>query len=115
MEPISLDQIGNLNFAGTAGEQISLDKAIAWTATYQENHAGGLKSVFFSTTVFKQLFSQQGATGIRIYNATDSEGKDCFVLVGATQDGDLTEGQSIVFDKGNCCPDTCINSLLNHG
>ena len=70
--------------------------------------------MFFSTDVFEALSKQDGATGIRIYNAINSEGKECFVLVGATVDGDLTREQNIAVDKGQGCPDICVISPLNH-
>lgn len=98
----------------TVGERISFDKAEAWTATYQTDHAGGLQSVFYSADVFLKLLRQEGATGIRIYNAINSEGKECFVLVGATEEGDLTEEHNFAFDKGQGCPDICVISSLTH-
>jgi S-adenosylmethionine:tRNA-ribosyltransferase-isomerase (queuine synthetase) len=108
----SASSFNNPESADTFGEEISLEKAVAWTGTYQENHSGGLRAAFFSATVFQQLLKQYGTTGIRIYNATNSEGQDCFVLVGATEDGDLTKG--LIFDKGNVCPNACVTSVLNH-
>ncbi|MBO0360206.1 hypothetical protein J0X19_19750 [Hymenobacter sp. BT186] len=98
----------------TVGAQISMQEAIDWTKTYQADHKGQLKAVYFSADVFQTLLKQYGADGIRIYNATDDQGKDCFVLVGATATGDLTEGQALVYDKGQSCPDTCAVSPLNH-
>jgi hypothetical protein len=100
--------------ADTAGEEISIDEAKAWTAAYQEVHPEGLKSVFFSASVFQKLFEQTNATGIRIYNATRPDGQDCFILVGATEGNDLTDEGSRVFDKGRVCPDNCLDSPLNH-
>lgn len=100
--------------SNTVGEQISMQEAIDWTKTYQSEHEGQLKAVYFSADVFQALLKQHGADGIRIYNATNAEGRNCFVLVGATADEDLTEGQRIVYDKGSCCPDSCVSSPLNH-
>lgn len=102
-----------LNSQNVVGERISFVKAAAWTATYQNDHAGGLQSVFYSADVFLKLLRQDGATGIRIYNAINPDGKECFVLVGATEEGDLTEEHNLVFDKGQGCPDTCIVSSLS--
>ncbi|WP_375437093.1 hypothetical protein, partial [uncultured Hymenobacter sp.] len=90
------------------------EEAKTWTTTYQHHREGGLKSVFFSADVFQKLFLQDGATGIRIYNATNSEGQECFVLVGATEEGDLAEDNNIAFDKGQRCPEVCVISPLNH-
>ncbi|UOQ67337.1 hypothetical protein [Hymenobacter volaticus] len=101
-----------LNPQNTVGERISFEKAAAWTATYQNDHAGSLQSVFYSADVFLKLLRQEGATGIRIYNAINPEGKECFVLVGATEEGDLTEEHHFAFDKGQGCPDTCVISSL---
>lgn len=98
----------------TVGAQISMQEASDWTKTYQNHHQGQLKAVYFSADVFITLLKQAGADGIRIYNATNADGKDCFVLVGATADTDLTEGQDLVYDKGACCPDNCVSSPLNH-
>jgi hypothetical protein len=98
----------------TAGERISFKKAEAWTATYQSDHASGLQSMFYSADVFLKLLRQDGATGIRIYNAINADGKECFVLVGATEEGDLTAEHNFVFDKGQGCPDICIVSSLSH-
>lgn len=113
MEPMLSDSHTGV-LATTAGSVITMAEAVAWTGTYQATHPGGLKSVYFSADVFQALLKQTGAAGIRIYNATNSDGKNCFVLVGATADGDLAEGQDIAYDKGLCCPDTCITSPLNH-
>jgi hypothetical protein len=98
----------------TVGTQISMQEAIDWTKTYQSIHKGELKAVYFSADVFTDLLKQVGTDGIRIYNATDADGKDCFVLVGATAGTDLTEGRHLVYDKGNSCPDSCVSSPLNH-
>ncbi|WP_022823164.1 hypothetical protein [Hymenobacter norwichensis] len=98
----------------TVGAQISMQEASDWTKTYQDKHQGELKAVYFSADVFTALLKQAGADGIRIYNATDATGKDCFVLVGATASDDLTEGRHLVYDKGASCPDSCVSSPLNH-
>lgn len=112
--PLPASSVETTNTPQMVGEQISLSEATAWTATYQSNHKEQLKAVYFSADVFTKLLQQGGAEGIRIYLATNDEGKDCFVLVGATVDSDLTAGESKLFDKGNCCPDTCVSSPLNH-
>lgn len=98
----------------TVGAQISMQEAIDWTKTYQSDHQGRLKAVYFSADVFQTLLKQHGADGIRIYNATDTDGQDCFVLVGATATEDLTEEQNLVYDRGHRCPDGCVASVLNH-
>jgi hypothetical protein len=115
METYSFNSnLNEMSPSDTAGEQISIDEATTWTATYQEAHPEGLQSVFFSASVFRKLLEQTDATGIRIYNATRPNGQDCFVLVGATESSDLTDEGSRVFDKGRVCPDNCLESPLNH-
>ena len=117
MEPIVSDSpADNLDRKprNTVGSQISMPEANDWTKTYQDHHEGHLKAVYFSADVFQALLKQQGADGIRIYNATDADGKNCFVLVGATAASDLTEEQSLAYDRGQRCPDMCAVSPLNH-
>lgn len=95
----------------SAGEKITLAEATDWTKTYQSNHPGQLKAVYFSADVFTDLL-KQGGDGIRIYNATNDNGEDCFVLVSATANSDLTAER--IYDKGFPCPGTCVTSPLNH-
>jgi hypothetical protein len=95
----------------SVGEKITLAEATDWTKTYQSNHPDQLKAVYFSADVFID-FLKQGGDGIRIYNATNDNGEDCFVLVSATTDSDLTAEQ--IYDKGFCCPNACVPSPLNH-
>lgn len=98
----------------TVGEVITLTQAIAWTGTYQAEHAEGLRSVYFSADVFTDLLAASGAKGIRIYNANNGT-NDCFVLVAATEDTDLTGSEYKLYDKGTGCPGSCpVNSPLNH-
>ena len=117
MEPVLSDSLTDSldrNPKLIDGSQITMQEAIDWTKTYQSNHEEQLKAIYFSADVFQTLLKQPGADGIRIYNATNADGKDCFVLVGATVTGDLTEGKSVAYDKGRCCPSECIASPLNH-
>ena len=81
---------------------------------YQANHEGQLRAVYFSADVFHALLKQAGTEGICIYNATNDKGQDCFVLVGATSGCNLTEKQSVVYERGQHCPHQCVVSPLNH-
>ncbi|MDF7815277.1 hypothetical protein P1X16_28100 [Hymenobacter sp. YC55] len=101
--------------AETAGAAISLQEAIDWTRNYQARHQGHVKASYFRTDVFKTLINLPSASGIRIYNATNTQGHDCFVLVGATENRDLTAESDPVYDKGNTCggAENCpVDSLL---
>lgn len=97
---------------------ISLEDAIAWTGNYQSQHPNELRSVYFPKNVFEALLEPGSAKGIRIYLANSSptaDAVDTMILVGATEDSDLTtEGEYSLYDHGTGSPPCIISSPLSH-
>ncbi|MBD2715611.1 hypothetical protein KBK19_11235 [Microvirga sp. STR05] len=95
----------------SAGQQISLDQAVALTLNYRSHYPGSLRAVAYSAQGIQSLLSQEGCTGIRIYNATTDAGEDLFVLVGVDAAGhdQTTAG---LLDAAPRCPVWCAASVL---
>lgn len=93
------------------GQKISLQEAEAWTSTYRHNQPNGLRSVYFSSSVFQALINQPNAKGIRIYLANDGS-HDTMVLVSANEAADLTDPEYTLYDNGNCSPPFPVTSPL---
>ena len=102
----------------TSGSEIPLDDAVTWTGNYQADHAGKLRSVYFTSDVFQALMDQPGAKGIRIYlanSAATTETLDTMILVSATDSADLTTvGEYVLYDHGTGTPPCTVTSPLNH-
>ena len=93
------------------GRKISLQEAEAWTKMYRHNQPDGLRSVYFSSTVFQALINQPNAKGIRIYLANDGS-HDTMVLVSANEGADLTSPEYAVYQHGSCAPPNTVDSPL---
>ena len=98
------------NVAG-AGEEISMDQAISWTHNYRSQYPGGLRAVGYSAQSIQSLLSQEGCTGIRIYNATTDAGEDLYVLVGVDAAGH-DQTYAGLLDAAPRCPVWCAASAL---
>ncbi|MEK6510017.1 hypothetical protein [Myroides sp. C4067] len=97
-----------------SADQISLEKAVELTHSYQENNADLPKSYFIGTNKLNELLSQNGCIGVRIYPGLDkATNKVNLVLVGVDQEAeDLTNG--VIVDHLVICPPLCPkDSKLN--
>jgi hypothetical protein len=96
-----------------AGSIISLTTASGMTATFRKNFPNVTTAVHYTSNVYKDILSQKGCVGIRIYNAVDESGNMTNVLVGVDAKGnDLYNGK--IYDDGERCPPICsINNPLN--
>lgn len=95
-----------------AGSIITLADGSTMTASFRKSYPNATKAVMYSDTVYKDILSQTGCVGIRIYNAIDASGNMTNVLVGVDAKGnDLYNGK--VYDSGILCPTGCstINPL----
>lgn len=95
------------------GEVITLDQAINYTHTFQNNNPNTIKSFFAGINKINRIFGQDDCIGIRFYNGVDSvTGKNNLVLVGVNQNGeDITSG--VILEDLVTCPNYCPkNSAL---
>jgi|SRR5690554_1803460 len=96
-----------------SGEIISLDEAVHFTHSFQENNPDALKAFFVGTNNLKRIMEQDDCIGIRIYNGYDiTQNKTNPVLVGVDENGeDMTNG-IIVEHLAPCPPDCSKSSVL---
>ncbi len=92
-----------------AGSIITLADGSTMTASFRRSYPNATKAVMYSDTVYKDILSQAGCVGIRIYNAVDASGNMTNVLVGVDAKGnDLYNGK--VYDYGDRTPPTIVAS-----
>lgn len=92
-----------------AGSIITLADGSTMTASFRRSYPNATKAVMYSDTVYKDILSQTGCVGIRIYNAVDASGNMTNVLVGVDAKGnDLYNGK--IYDNGFLCPVNCSTS-----
>lgn len=95
-------------FDGTEGGQITLEQGADMTGKYRDNNPGKLKGHFFGKDILRNILSQEGCMGIRMYYAEDSKGEKALVIVGAdASENDMTE---LVADISMPCPSRCGSS-----
>lgn len=95
------------------GTVITLDEAINYTHTFQENTPDAIKSFFVGIDKINRILEQDDCIGIRIYNGKDEvTGKNNLVLVGVDKNGeDITQG--VILERLLTCPFHCPkNSVL---
>lgn len=95
------------------GEVITLDEAINYTHTFQENNPDAIKSFFAGINKINRILGQDDCIGIRFYNGEDPlTGKNNLVLVGVDKNGeDITQG--VILERLVTCPNYCPkNSVL---
>jgi len=96
-----------------SGEVISLDDAIDYTHTFQENNPDSIKAFFAGINKINHVLGQEDCIGIRFYSGLDPiTGIKNLVLVGVDQSGeDITGG--VIVEKLITCPSICpTNSAL---
>jgi len=89
------------------GEVISLDEAIKFTHSFQEQNPIQLKSFSVGAEKIKIILQQDDCVGVRIYNGYDLDtGQANLVLVGFNKDGeDITDG--VIVERLSPCPPDC--------
>lgn len=95
------------------GAVITLDEAVNYTHTFQENNPDGIKSFFVGIDKINRILGQDDCIGIRIYNGKDEvTEKNNLVLVGVDKNGeDIIQG--IILEHLAVCPPYCPkNSVL---
>lgn len=100
------------------GSFIGLEEAVEMTRTYQENHAGETKAVFYGISKIRELMAiRDDVMGVRAYFATDADGNHTLVVAAVDSDGrDIVNANAnVLLDFGDRCPMKCDNeSPLNH-
>lgn len=100
------------------GSFISLEEASEMTQTYQSNHEGKTKAVFYGRDRIGELLAvADDVMGVRAYFATNSDGDNTLVLAAVNSDGkDITNANAnVLLDFGDRCPMKCDDeSPLNH-
>lgn len=102
-----------MSINNNTGEVITLDEAIDFTHTFQDNNPDEIKSFFAGINKINRILGQDDCIGIRFYNGTDPvTGQNNLVLVGVDQNGeDITSG--VIVEKLITCPNFCPqNSAL---
>lgn len=91
----------------TYGEVITLEEAVEFTHTFQENNPDSIKAYTVSKDKLMLILEQEDCKGIRIYNGTDgNSSKNNLVLVGVDSTGeDMTEG--VILEDLSICPPHC--------
>lgn len=89
------------------GEVISLDQAIEFTHSYQEQNPNAIKAFFVGSDKVNSILEQENCMGIRMYNGYDVETQsNNLVLVGVDENGeDMTNG--VIVEHLNPCPPDC--------
>lgn len=96
-----------MSINNNTGEVITLDEAIDFTHTYQNNNPDEIKSFFAGINKINRILGQDDCIGIRFYNGENSTtGAKNLVLVGVDKDGeDITSG--VIVEYLTPCPKFC--------
>lgn len=91
-------------------EVITLDQAILYTHTFQENNPDSIKSFFAGIDKINRILEQENCIGIRFYNGYDTKfQKNNLVLVGVNEAGEDLAG-GIILEDLTPCPTDCPKS-----
>lgn len=90
-----------------AGEVISLDEAINFTHSYQNENPDAIKAFLVDVNQLNLITQQDGCVQIRIYKGYDTTTKtNNLVLVGVNEQGDdMTDG--VILERLLPCPPRC--------
>lgn len=99
-------------FNGAEGEMINPETAKRWVENYQRREPAGVKAEYFGGDKIKELLSQEGCVGLRIYYANDDYEGWRMILVGVDKDGRnlgpiAGDGKGMLLDGGLPCPPFC--------
>src|SRR5690606_13015757 len=95
------------------GEVITLDEAINYTHTFQENNPDAIKSFFAGINKINRILGQDDCIGIRVYNGEDPITGPTTLVSGAAAKKceDITQG--VILERLVTCPTHCPkNSVL---
>jgi len=102
-----------MSFNGNEGSVISLSDGSVLTKRYRDNNPDSGKGVFYGRAHIEAILAQSGCKGIRMYFATEADGSQTVVLVGADSNGD--DLLNVVIENGTKCPVTCgSTNVLNN-
>ncbi len=92
------------------GEVVTLDSAVNYTHSFQNENPEAIKSFFVGSEKLKSILKQEGCIGVRIYNGNDAAtNKENRVLVGVDASGeDISEG--VIVEHLEPCPKSCPKS-----
>lgn len=92
-------------FNGNEGGIITLQEGAAMTGKYRDENPNEIIAHFFGNDKLKQLMTQEGAVGLRMYYGIDEHGEKQLVLVAA--DADQNDLLDLVLDLSHPCPNWC--------
>jgi hypothetical protein len=106
------------DFDGSEGDPLDLGTAKKWAANYRAtlSDADEIQAHYFGFEIIKQILSQPGCVGIRMYYAIDDSGEKKLILVGVDSNGEnlMPSENGKTSDEGNIlgdyslpCPDYC--------
>lgn len=95
------------------GEVITLNEAINFTHSFQNENPNAIKSFFVGINKLNLILQQKGLMGLRIYNGLDTDtNTNNLVLVGVDEHGEDISNGVIVEELSACPPDCPKNSPL---
>ncbi|MEX1139017.1 MAG: hypothetical protein WEB33_09685 [Bacteroidota bacterium] len=98
-------------FTGNEQHQITTETALRYVANYHSMHGEQLTAGYMGRNIFEKILAQEGAVGIRIYNARLENGAPTYVIVGVDRNGnDLIGG--IIGEDILPCPPACGVAML---
>ncbi len=90
---------------GNEGEQITLDEAAELTGRYRAANPNEIQAHFIGMNTIKDITSQDGYMGIRIYHGLNANNSKEVVLVGVDANGD--DMLDVIVDRSSPCPNMC--------
>ena len=113
-----------VRFDGSEGDPIDLTTAKKWVANFRGSlkNAEDIQAHYFGHEIIKNILSQPGCVGIRMYYAFDDSGVRKLILVGVGADGENllpSKDRKSADGNGNTtadyswpCPDYCPGNGL---
>jgi hypothetical protein len=101
-------------FTGNEQHQITTETALQYVANYHSMSGEQLTAGFMGRNIFEKILAQDGAVGIRIYNARLENGAPTYVIVGVDKEGNDLIGGVIGEDVLSCPPICGVGTLRLH-
>jgi len=98
-------------FTGNEQHQITTETALRYVSNYHSMSGEQLTAGYMGRNIFEKILAQDGAVGIRIYNARLENGSPTYVIVGVDRAGNDLIGGVIGEDILSCpphCPDGAL-------
>jgi len=97
-----------MSFDGSEGSTVSLTDAGNWTENYRDDNPGAVKAHFIGKDLVRDIITQAGCKGIRVYHAVDDAGLTELIFVGAkSNEDDMIETGDVIADRSVPCPNNC--------